>query len=410
MRRLRGAVLLAVGLVLLDLALGAWGPAPSRLEDILRVFELHPTRLWRLRPDLDTRFQGQLLRTDERGFRRATAGEPSPGAGEILCLGDSLTFGWGVADEEAWPARLSDMLERPVRNLAVPGYTSWQGLRLLEDEVLGRRPALVFASYGVNDVSKGRFFRSDLRPDSAQAPGSAWGTAVENLVMDTGTFRFLRNLALRRRDASEGEQAQALRRMSGAPPRVSEDEYAANLRSLAARLRGSGVPLVFVKMPLNLPLPPEVAPGRRTAAAELRARAAALEASGHPTQAASAWSAALELDPTDAEGAWAAWQACAGTDPAAARHAYDLLRRQEVWASSARHVRYNEIMEREAAAAAVPLLDVEEIFASHPGETLFNDPVLDPYHPNARGHRLVAEGARRAIPPVAPDLGRGGGL
>jgi hypothetical protein len=60
-----------------ELAAGFW-PAPrERLEAILEIFELHPTRIWALRKGLDTRFMGAPLHTDHEGWRIDPA---APGA------------------------------------------------------------------------------------------------------------------------------------------------------------------------------------------------------------------------------------------------------------------------------------------------------------------------------------------
>src|SRR5262249_44290892 len=84
---------------------------------------------------------------------------PSRKAGiRILALGDSTTFGLGVADEQTWPAvlqaRLGERLGRPAGgvNAGVPGYTPYQGMRYLEERGLALDPDLVVATFGFNDA------------------------------------------------------------------------------------------------------------------------------------------------------------------------------------------------------------------------------------------------------------------
>ena len=53
--------------------------------------------------------------------RAAQALEPAPASEVIVCFGDSFTAGDGVARDEAYPARLAELLGRPVQNLGRGG-------------------------------------------------------------------------------------------------------------------------------------------------------------------------------------------------------------------------------------------------------------------------------------------------
>jgi acyl-CoA thioesterase-1 len=83
------------------------------------------------------------------------------GAGErvIVALGDSLTAGFGVAPEEAWPAVVDGRLRRegyPYRvvNAGVRGDTTAGGLRRV-DWVLRNRPEVAVVALGANDGLRG---------------------------------------------------------------------------------------------------------------------------------------------------------------------------------------------------------------------------------------------------------------
>jgi len=69
----------------------------------------------------------------------------------IVCFGDSLTFGYGAEPNEAYPEVLSKMINIPVINAGIDGDTSVEGLKRLETDVLGREPLLVIIEFGGND-------------------------------------------------------------------------------------------------------------------------------------------------------------------------------------------------------------------------------------------------------------------
>jgi acyl-CoA thioesterase I len=77
----------------------------------------------------------------------------------IVALGDSLTAGFGVAPEEAWPALIETRLKRegyPYRvvNAGVSGDTTAGGLRRV-DWVLRNRPDVAVVALGANDGLRG---------------------------------------------------------------------------------------------------------------------------------------------------------------------------------------------------------------------------------------------------------------
>jgi acyl-CoA thioesterase-1 len=77
----------------------------------------------------------------------------------IAVLGDSLTAGFGLAPEEAYPARLQERLRREgydyrVVNAGVSGDTTAGGLRRV-DWVLRAHPSIAIVALGANDGLRG---------------------------------------------------------------------------------------------------------------------------------------------------------------------------------------------------------------------------------------------------------------
>lgn len=97
-------------------------------------------------------------RTNADGFRSPPVGPRLPGVARVLALGDSYTFGWAVAEEEAYPRVVERVLNdemalrAEVINAAVIGYGTDQEARLLAETAPRYRPDVVVLGYGMNDA------------------------------------------------------------------------------------------------------------------------------------------------------------------------------------------------------------------------------------------------------------------
>lgn len=126
-------------------------------------------------------------RTNADGFRDATRGAKRNGVPRVLVLGDSYTFGWGVADVEPYPQRAEALLrergiDAEVINAGVPGYNTEQEAFLL-DELLPRyRPDMVVVGYVMNDAEPQMNVPQPTGPTYRYAISWAWEDARE-LVM-----------------------------------------------------------------------------------------------------------------------------------------------------------------------------------------------------------------------------------
>lgn len=110
--------------------------------------------------------------TDAEGWRRTGPPADTPAPLRILCLGDSFTYGVGVADSETYPALLERYLRKrfPLRgvdvvNAGVPFYDLFDELSYYREKGRLLRPDLVIVQFYANDLEAmaGSFFREDLK-------------------------------------------------------------------------------------------------------------------------------------------------------------------------------------------------------------------------------------------------------
>jgi acyl-CoA thioesterase-1 len=73
----------------------------------------------------------------------------------IICFGDSITFGKGSSEGSDYPAILSKKLNMPVINAGVNGDTTRDALKRIKKAVLDKEPVLVIVELGANDYLKG---------------------------------------------------------------------------------------------------------------------------------------------------------------------------------------------------------------------------------------------------------------
>jgi len=84
--------------------------------------------------------------------------EPPPaadylaGGRNLICFGDSLTFGTGAPAGKRYPDHLSRLLKRPVVNAGIAGDTTGDALARLQRDVLDRSPGIVLVTLGGNDL------------------------------------------------------------------------------------------------------------------------------------------------------------------------------------------------------------------------------------------------------------------
>lgn len=87
------------------------------------------------------------------------AAAPAP-AKKVLVFGDSLSAGYGIAIEDAWPSLLDKRLKErglnySVANLSISGETSAGGKARFAAALSAQKPAIVLIELGANDGLRG---------------------------------------------------------------------------------------------------------------------------------------------------------------------------------------------------------------------------------------------------------------
>lgn len=220
-----------------------------------------PELLWRNRPgsektqpvnpevlDRPLRWTATI---DARGYRDGPQrlAPDHPGVYRILCVGDSITYGFNVDAADTFPRQLQALLERrhpgrrfEVINTGVAGWSWVQGRRWLQLEGLALRPDAVVIGHGTND----QFFPATItdaeRIGSSTSAASRLARRLASRLAETNLYRMARVLAPPSGEPSPGCAAQP----PAACRRVGIPEIAATIGEIRALTRAAGAELVLM--------------------------------------------------------------------------------------------------------------------------------------------------------------------
>jgi lysophospholipase L1-like esterase len=230
-------------------------PQRAQFDDAraVRIFEFDPLLFWRLKPGLrDVIWEHTPVTTSSERLRydRALGRKPA-GTVRILCAGDSVTFGFGVPpvalkrpdgrhpDWLPYPARLEKALRAAnpdraieVAPLAVPGYSTHQGLAWMRRDLRALRPDVVTVLYGWNDIGL------RAQPDAEAMKADSWSVVSRALLVRSQTLLHLFR-------AWHGPGTAGAVPVRGVP-RVDADGYVANIRAMTEVARAAGAAVVVI--------------------------------------------------------------------------------------------------------------------------------------------------------------------
>jgi lysophospholipase L1-like esterase len=158
-----GVVLIEAGLRVAGALRGSEAGGASELRGLHR-FRPDLPWLFELRPGAGGRISetGEAFyRINADGLRDSVYARPKPdGVFRIVVMGDSVSFGYGVEEAEAYPQVLEELLSElvpnsqiEVVNLSVGGYNAYNEAKLLEGVGQSYEPDLVLVQFCINDLN-----------------------------------------------------------------------------------------------------------------------------------------------------------------------------------------------------------------------------------------------------------------
>jgi lysophospholipase L1-like esterase len=231
-------------------------PSPAQLSEEGIVADPH--RGYRHAPDLRNHLeQGVPVSTNSRGMRGVNElRAPRPASvARVIALGDSFTFGEGVADDATWPSQLEAALpDTEVANLGERAYAHDQMYFALRDDGLPLQPDAVILGFYENDRWRDElsFYCSDKPRFSRGADG--W--RIENVPVPSPWDAYDRT----RRVPLLYALPQLLREMATLAPQddhSGEDRAEEILRQMRAMTDAAGARFVLVSLPDHPEQPPE---------------------------------------------------------------------------------------------------------------------------------------------------------
>ncbi|TFG91646.1 MAG: SGNH/GDSL hydrolase family protein, partial [Myxococcales bacterium] len=170
---------LGLTLGLAEAAFRVFDVLPTHRDSLRGFYQHHESLGWLGTPGYTARFRHDdfdvVIENDERGFRRAAPAFDGPAsAPHYAFLGDSFTWGWGVAQGEVFTDRLQGLAGDRARisNFGLTAYGTGQERLLLEELVLHERPDVVVVMFFSNDPTDSVYSKKGRRPHYSLEAGA----------------------------------------------------------------------------------------------------------------------------------------------------------------------------------------------------------------------------------------------
>lgn len=167
------------------------------------------------------------------------------GVFRIICMGDSITFGWPIEREKTYPKQLEALLSQnfynkiEVFNAGVSGYTSYQCLKWFQSDILKYDPDCIILYFGVNDAG----LSTNNKSDKEQFLLPEWAVFSLNHLRKFESFKLWQKIFLRFKYPINKNNYRT-------KYRVSPEDYRENIKSINRIAEGYGIKTLFLVSPV----------------------------------------------------------------------------------------------------------------------------------------------------------------
>lgn len=219
---------------------------------------MHSEISYELRPNSQVKAYRSTIATNSLGFRSPKLDPKKP---TIVVLGDSITFGYGVEDNETLPAKLRERFsDYNVLNAGVPGYNIQQEVAVYKEKLQPLDPSALLLVFYFNDFDQntakiddnGNLKSADWNGEMCALPENMLGAIPGGCWLDQHStiYRTVKNIV----NTRKGKQKQKGNRDAEKPKIDPEDISREELELYEVKLRElsdltNGIPRLFVIWP-----------------------------------------------------------------------------------------------------------------------------------------------------------------
>jgi len=239
---------------------GSWVDAP-KAQDWAPTMRGNPFLLWEYAPGQRTESDTDV-NINSMGLRGPEPTIPKPdGIRRLLCTGDSTIYGFKVRDGEVFIDVAAKQLGQGFEawNAAIPGYSSYQSLNMLQMRALALEPDLLVIGNIWSDNNFDTFVDKELLEFYADFEAGRI-KQLSSLLSKSALFRVLDYKLRLKRDSTltEREKRSRARKVgwtvggqdnTSGKRRVAANDYAKNLNRLVDTAKDAGAEAIFVLLP-----------------------------------------------------------------------------------------------------------------------------------------------------------------